>query len=699
MIHKLKISRIVDCVILPLLVCLCLQLPMATNLCVFLLLGCTAFLSGSFSSSILRFWQAASLSASCLWIFGFVFERTFHHRLILVLVLFVWVVCCLITMRAGFEERLNREKLVTNVILIMSFLFVFLISPRNLLSQFGMIAQEDNQGWIGIILETQKSNTVNLAVPLGSEGAQFFVRFVLAFFSNLQNPDSGGSLAPMAVNVLANSWVILLLSSCVLVQIIAARFIVAVKDLIIIRLFLVSVAFCIFVFFRVSLYHGHFSHYLLNLVVFVFLCSIEGRSLRISRNNLWLRRSVSLAIAFCLVGSYNPWIVLTIVAVCVSVFGEVQVRQYWHLLSFRKLAMLIPFVLLLVYWSGSKLFSRYGGLHTGGGVWEIAAESIWLGIAIVILLTCLFVRSIFATDKTKINSSSQNNQLISSHWLSFSVVAILNFLMITRPDREYVRDPEMSDFLELSHYLALALLLGLIALPSSWNHLYQFFERSRKVTDIRNIFVLAIASFAFALFVWCLSRFSGPVFKPMYAAKKSMLSVMGQFFWIPLGVLYIVAQYKNWITKVVHGVIVTVLLVVCIGLLPLMNQVVMAKPLSEPPSLFSNVWWHAPVIDALDNDPNANVVCMNSDWKTADYSVYSCNRFMQSFTEFPEIAGGFRNLAWYTPDNYNILQKVFDDQLGKQNVVVLSENSLTQESKLIFRGVQPKFLKFIVSGS
>lgn len=699
MIDKLKISRIVDCVILPLLACFCLRLPMATNLCVFLLLGCTALLSGSFSMSVLRFWQAASLSASCLWILGFVFERTFHHRLILVLVLFVWVVSCLITMRNGEDERLNREKLAVNLILITSFLFIFLISPRNLLSQFGMIAQEDNQAWIGIILEIQKSNTVNLVVPLGSEGAQFFVRFVFAFFSNIQNPDSNGSLAPVAVNVLANSWVILLLSSCVLVQIIAARFIVSVKDLVTIRLFLVSVAFCVIVFFRVSLYHGHFSQYLLNLVVFVFLCTIEERLLRISRINLWMTRSVSLAIAFCLVGSYNPWVFLTIVAVCVSVFGEVQFREYWHLLSLRNLSMLIPFTLLLVYLAGSELFSRYGGLHTGGGVWEIAAESIWLGITITILLTCLFVRSVFVTSKIEITSTSQNNQLIFNYWLLFSVVAILIFLMITRPDREYVRDPELSNFVELGHYLALALLLGLISLPSSWSHLYLFFQRSRKVTDMRRIFVLAVASFVFALFVWCLSRFTGPIYKPMYAAKKSMLSVMGQFFWIPLGVLYIVAQYRNWITKVFHGVIVTVLLVACIGLLPLMSQVVMAKPLKEPPSFFSNVWWHAPVIDALDKDPNANVVCMNSDWKTADYSVYSCNRFMQSFTEFPEVAVEFRYLAWYAPDNYNILQKVFDDRLRKQNVVVLSENSLTQESKLIFRGVRPEFLKFFVSGS
>ena len=241
----------------------------------------------------------------------------------------------------------------------------------------------------------------------------------------------------------------------------------------------------------------------------------------------------------------------------------------------------------------------------------------------------------------------------------------------------------------LSFVCAIALIFG----KHGVSLLHTNFRSFVRNIEFDGLFLLALTSFFYALIIFLMSRFVGPVFEPRYAANKSMFMVFGQFSWMILILVCIDRFHSRKILSVLRTFIVCVCLFVISGIGPFLRY-----------DTIQNEWWHKPVLRAVSENPDAVIVCVSPDWRSVDYDVYTCNRFLQSMTRYAYPASGFRYLAWYQPDEFEKISGWFDGIKGREQdftsdtqVIVISRAEPTLETKTIFDSVSSKMIKFITT--
>ena len=684
------IQTSVDCVILPVLFVFCLDLPAFVSLVAVVVLSLLSFITRSFSTSVFRLIQSLAIVAGTFWILDKLFALVVSPILIFGFVLVLWVTLCfLFRSRSDFKSA-NLETLLGRLVLGFYFLYVLLMKPNGLLEHLSMLEAEDNENWLYPVREFHRTGQVKLDVPLGSQGVQFFTRIFTTFVSNLTQEIGSAFSGFSALRTISNSWIFVLLCSLVVVQLLVLEILINFPKPFEKILLTVSSLFFVLIFFRASLFAGHFSTSLLGLTVFGFMYSTLIRQNVKSRLKNFVEWIGLFSITACILGSYNPWLPVAIFGVLISAITEPKVLRFFKKLL-QKHFVLVPLVLLLMAVIGAKrMFSKFSRLHDVGGVWRVFDESMWFFSGVI--LFAVLITFLLRRDKS---IGSKHSDLLWS-WTLFALFAIVLTISIANPIFEITAHHEISDLAVKLQVLSVILMFGFLFLPSTFISIRKIISEYELASRLQNPMILALFTFCFVSFIWLLSIFTGPRVAA-YAAQKSALSFYSQFFWIPLLIHSLRSQVLSKLKGLTSSLLMVCLVVFGLGLLPMARQVLLAKPFSDGQG-FSDSWWHDDVLFELDAEPNAIVVCVNSDWREPDISIYVCNRFLQTLTKHVNPAANFRYLAWYQPDEFGKIQTYFDTTELSSNVVVISHAKVNDETMEIFRGVNPKYLKIVIDG-
>jgi hypothetical protein len=689
MILKDKSGRIVESFVFPVLLAGSLEVTNGTKFFIASLFAVCSWKCGSFSLSMLRLWQGWAILASMLWVLSQVSNSTFKADTIFFLSVALWLLMCSLTKRSELKALTSSMRHRDVSYLFAALIYVVFVSPNNLTQQFEFLAAEDNEAWVRTSAEILRSENLILDVPIGTQGIQFFVKFISNVFAQIEGLSSNSFTGIAAISSTSNLWIFLLISGLVFSQILAKQLFEGVFKTGSFTVIQVLTMFSSVILFKASVFFGHMSQSLLNTVVFAFLITLIFRKSRSSSANQWPDRISLVALSLSMFGSYNPWLVLSITAVGLVILAEFGPVSLKRVLSNRLSFGVVLVCIFGAVYSAPRIFSRFDGLHDGGGVWDVNAVPIWLAIVFMIFFFISFFKS-------KSDVASTDSASILWAWSKISLLSMFLFILIERPDLEIAKDLELSRFMNKSQIFGFLLVLGAIFLIQMSPSTYKLFTSREFLFKFREVFLFMFISFSFALFVWLLSRFTG-LMKPMYAAQKSMLTVFAQFFWIPLGLLVLGATQLERLTRIISSLTICFLLIVSVGLSPLLFQTVNGRAIWEAQA-FSNTWWHKVVIEKIGDDPDAIVVCAKSNWNDSDYSVYTCNRFLETLTDRPYPAGGFRYLAWFQPKEYFKLQDYFNRLVVKTKIIVISSSELTDESKMIFESVSKDMLEFVVVG-
>ncbi len=685
------VQTAVDSLILPALFVLCLDLSNFSALTAFFVLSLLSFVTRSFSSSVIRLIQALTTVASTFWILDELFTFVVSPITIFGFVLVSWVTLCfLFRSRSDFNSA-NLETLIGRLVLGFYFLYVFLMKPSGFIENLSMLEAEDNESWLNPVLEFHRTGQVKLDVPLGSEGVQFFIRVFTTFVSSLSQQFGDNFTALSAIKAISNSWVFALLCSLVIVQLFLSEILSSFPKLFERNILVVSSLLLVLVFFRVSLLPGHLSQYLLGLVIFSFLYLTSVKKVTQSKPKQITNQFCSICVIACILGSYNPWLPVTIFCVLVFVTNEFKLFPLGQkLLKDHPVLVFIVSVPLGAILA-RILFSKFSGLHVGGGVWRVFGQSLWFFSGVILFVFLMAV--LLPRDRT---IESRSFDLLWP-WTLFTIFAIFSTIIIVNPNFQIISNFEISDLAVKLQLLSVILIFGYLLLPSTFISVRKSIVQNGLASSLQNSLFLALFTFCFVLFIWLLSVFTGPKVAA-YAAQKSVLSFFGQFFWILLLIHTLRSQAFSKLKRLTSSLVMVCLVVFGLGLLPMARQVLLAKPFGDVQGLYDS-WWYNDVLFELGADPNAIVVCVNPDWRVPDMSVYTCNRFLQTLTKYRYPAGGFRYLAWYQPGEFGLIQTYFDTTELSSNVVVISNTKVNDETMEIFRGVNPKYLKIVIDSN
>lgn len=290
--------------------------------------------------------------------------------------------CLLLVHREKSETRqdqgLHRQSECS--ILGLTLVSFYWIVPRGRVENFGFLKGEDNQAWLMPIVKILRGGGLRLVTSLDTRELQYFLKFMLngttALSSNMSS--LGNESLLLSLNIVSNAYVFMLISSIFLtiqiVRLVFQRF----QLVFISYLFLISLVVQAFLFFRASQSAGHFSQLLLNCAVLSLVISLIQLASSSQKTHRIFHIIVCTSLSWALVGSYNPWIPISLVSL-VLVFNA-----SWQISPLRRLlkSKFLPLCLLVLIGSGSFAFrflsKRYSGLDEGGGVWAVPLEAVWL---------------------------------------------------------------------------------------------------------------------------------------------------------------------------------------------------------------------------------------------------------------------------------------------------------------------------------
>lgn len=357
----------------------------------------------------------------------------------------------------------------------------------------------------------------------------------------------------------------------------------------------------------------------------------------------------------------------------------------WQISPLRRLlkSKFLPLCLLVLIGSGSFAFrflsKRYSGLDEGGGVWAVPLEAVWLiSLLIVFSLARLAMRLLAKAPKI----SDEQPQYVKS----FTIIALAVLIGLV--------------FFEIninqSTTVCFVLLLGLLFHRRAIQRIQSNISTLLHAQIFDGVVLLALVSFGYALVIYAMSRFTGPLYEPMYAANKSMLAVFGQFAWLPLMLCAVNLQKISVSSRKVEVGTVLASFLVVFGLTPFLRY-----------TEVSESWWYQPAIEAITDKPDAIVVCVDPDWTSINYEIYTCNRFMQTLTEIEYPSSGARYLAWFQPEEYTKIALYFKKTGPVREtpyrddipVFVLSQNQPTVETMKMFEGVPAAMLNLRVAST
>ena len=432
-----------------------------------------------------------------------------------------------------------------------------------------------------------------------------------------------------------------------------------------------------FLFFRASQDVGHFTQYLLNCAVLVFLISLITSSKETSFGPKLGYVFFTFATAVSLVGSYGPWLPMSIIGIALtinaffhrSLLRNVFNSKYW-------------FVMILIFVPGWALLLRKlyasSNLEMGGGVTAIPLEAVWL----VFVLSVLFLGSLFIRRFQK-SEVTLEIELKVDKIETIIIFASATLMSIAILDRTSFNQLTTISFL---------VLVGLCFRPVSVSNLLRNFESITIHKEFDGVFILAALTFLYSLSIYLLSRFIGPIYGPMYAADKSMFAVFGQFSWLLILLITIGSNSQMRLTQIVRRFTLVAALFLVLGLTNFIRYDELQKQ-----------WWHEPSLVAINENPDALIACVNP-ILTMDYEAYKCNHFMNVLTNHGYSARALMGVSlgdapvktlitdWFNGVGLANGAK-FDDDV---KVIVLSQDDLGAGALSIFEGVSKNMIEFRV---
>lgn len=677
-------QRLLGHLILPFLTGFLFDLPWINQLIISLVLVAASFIVRDYIDALVALWQATAVASLIFLMSNYIFEGEVNALYAALSILPIWLVFLLCHRdKSGAVVVENSIKKSAEKVGGLTLLVLYWIVPRGRIENFGLLKGEDNERWLISVVNVLRGGGLRLVSSFDSYEIQYFTKFFLngVTFLDPHRFSLGEKSSGLALNVLSNAYVLLLIS-CVLLTIKISRQIfehLGIKSSSF--LFIIAITVQSILFFRASQFVGHFPQFLLNCVVLMFVISVIQLASTKQKAKKLIPILISTAIAWAMVGSYNPWIPISLVSLLLVFNASWQNSPLRRLLKSKMLPVLLIVQIVAGIFAFRVLSGRYSGIDDTGGVWTVPLEAVWL---VLVLIFFSLARSVIrikwkahpkAHKTLKINTSF--DELI---WL-ISVVVIAGLVIF--------------DFgFNQSTTVCFVLLLGSLCNRSSYNRIQRNISALLRLQMFDGVVLLALASLGYALLIYAMSRFTGPLYEPMYAANKSMLAVFGQFAWLPLLLLVVdLEENSGSIQKVELAAILGSFLVV-IGLTPFLKY----KEVGE-------AWWYQPAIEAITEKPNAIVVCVDPDWRAINYEIYTCNRFMQTLTKIEYPPSGARYLAWHQPEEYAKMTLYFNKTGPERQVpyredilvIVLAQSEPTVETMKMFAGIPTAMLDLRVA--
>lgn len=674
-----SLSKIIHVLIYPFLTGFLLDLPWINRTIVVIAFVLATLLVGDFVEALVALWQATAVAGVFLLIIDYFSTTGVNPTYAALSIPFVWF-AVLILRRLQFGIKKFDHKLTASEVVGLSLiLFCSTSVPRGRIENFGFLAAEDNERWLTSVIAVIRGGALTFGAGFDSYSVQYFTKFVLNGFLYLSGRNisavSEGSL--LSINVLANAWIFALVTALLLSIRITVRLLAYLQPVSRNRFPLFVVGLLTILFFRASHDAGHYPQYLLNIVILVFMVSIidlhPGDNISIKVKN----GIVLFAISSSVVGSYNPWLPISFVCLFLTANSFVRGTILRRIFRSSKLPLLLLVCFAIGLFAFKNLAKKYGGLDDGGGVWAIPLEAVWIVAIIVSIGVLEMIYKRVATQESFYGDGDRSGKWFQKFFTmsSFAILVILYFFGIER-----------NQFITV----ASVLLVGLVFHRQSSNDLRRSFRVLYNNIEFDAIMLLGLGSFLYALLIYAMSRFVGPLYEPMYAANKSMLAVFGQFAWLP----YVLISVKNQKFEVrfiqLKTAIIALTFIVVLGVSPYVQY-----------RSVQTEWWQQPALKSIADYPDAIVVCVNHDWRLPNFEVYNCNRYLQTLTSFEYPASGFRYLAWYQRDEYEKISDWFGGSKGRARsfttetrVIVLSHGELNSESKQIFDGVATEMIEY-----
>jgi hypothetical protein len=436
-----------------------------------------------------------------------------------------------------------------------------------------------------------------------------------------------------------------------------------------------------FLYFRASQDVGHFTQFLLNCVTLVFLLTLIDAS---KESQFWPKLGIvllSLSTAIALVGSYGPWLPISLIGIALAINTALPhsiIRLWFN--SRYWLAMVFIFVLGWIVMLRKLYVSS--NLEMAGGVAVVPLEAVWLVAALSVwLLASLFLRrfsKLIRPDNVAYVAPTKMDSL-----LIFLSAIILSFALIVR-----------TSFNQLVT-LGFVVLAGLIFRPSSLKNLIIKFRSFTAHHEFDGIFIMASTTFLYGFSIYVLSRFIGPIYEPMYAGNKSMFAGFGQYSWLLILLFLNGEELWSRVYRIVRNFTIAVAILIVLGQSNFIRY-----------DEVQTQWWHEPFLEAINENPDALVACVNP-ILTTDYEAYKCNHFVSTLTKRNNKAVLFGRLALGDSGVNNLIKDWtsgvspknainFD---GKTKVVVLSQADLNADALSMFDGVSKNMIVFRVVNS
>jgi len=673
-----SMHKLINFLILPFLTGFLFDLPWIKQFIISLVLVVAVTIVGDFIDAIVALWQGIAVAAFSFLIMNYLLGGELSPLYSALSIPIFWIV---LLANNRTEPRVvldtNGAKESGEIVIGLFLLSLYWIVPRGYVENFGMIKGEDNERWLISVVNVLRGGELRLVSSFSSQDVQYFEKFFLngVTFLDPHRFSLGNEASVLSLRVLSNAYVLLLIS-CVLLTIKICGLIF--QHLIIRSVtpsFMIAIAVQAALFFRASQYVGHFPQFLLNCVVLMLVISIiqlASTPQKIKRVMLML---VCTGLAWAMVGSYNPWIPISLVSLLLVFNASWQKSPLRRLLNSKMLPVFAMVAIAGGIVAFRVLSKRYNGLDEGGGVWVVPLEAIWLIVLVIFFIVARSVQRTKWKARSKVPEPSTEESSFGNLVL-ISLVVIFGLFLLNFSFNQSVT-------------VCFVLLLGLLCNRNAINRIQRNISVLLRFQIFDGVALLALASFGYALVIYSMSRFIGPLYEPMYAANKSMLAVFGQFAWLPLTLFVIdIEKSKGLIRKVEMSVIFAAFLVV-IGLTPFLKYTEVGE-----------AWWYQPAIDAIVDKPDAIVVCVDADWAAINYEIYTCNRFMQTLTKIEYPSSGARYLAWYQPEEYKKISLYFNKAGPERGVpyrddipvIVVAKNQPTPETMKMFEGIPAAML-------
>lgn len=660
------------------------DLPWISQSIISFVLVAASFIVGDFIDALVALWQATAVASLIFLMANYILKGEVSALYSALLILPMWLVLLLVH-RDKSESVVveNSIKISAEIVGCFTLLMLYWIVPKGRLENFGLLKGEDNERWLISIVNVLRGGGLRLVSSFDSYEIQYFTKFFLNGVTYLDPHrfSLGDKSSVLSLNVLSNAYVLLLIS-CVFLTI---KICLQIFNYLGIKsssfLFIIVIAVQSSLFFRASQFVGHFPQFLLNCVVLIFVISIIQLASTKQKLIKLILILICTALAWAMVGSYNPWIPISLVSLLLVFNASWENSPIRRLLKSKMLPVLLIVQIVAGIFAFRVLSGRYSGLDDSGGVWTVPLEAVWL-VSLLILVS--FAQSVIRIKwkaRPKAPQIFKINTLLDNLVWLFSMVVIVGLVFF--------------DFsFNQSTTVCFVLLLGSLFNRSSYNRIQRNVSALFRSQILDGVVLLALASLGYALVIYAMSRFTGPLYEPRYAANKSMLAVFGQFAWLPL-ILFVVDFEENLglVRKIKLAGIFGSFLVV-IGLTPFLKYTEVGE-----------AWWYQSAIEAITDKPDAIVVCVDPDWRTINYEIYTCNRFMQTLTKIEYPSSGARYLAWHQPEEYDKITLYFNKTGPKRQVpyrddmqvVVLAQSKPTVETMKMFAGVPTAMLDLRVA--